>query len=89
MSGVRRTAALISCKNHEMSVRWGSRQSIAIDANCKGNIYNIFNKIRHQNTASPQIVSAEDGFRLLKVKGKVHPCTGTEALHRPYGPWGE
>ena len=22
----------------------------------------------------------------LKGKGKVHPCTGTEALHRPYGP---
>jgi len=20
------------------------------------------------------------------VKGKVHPCTGTEALYRPYGP---
>ena len=23
---------------------------------------------------------------LLKGKGKVHPCTGTEALYRPYGP---
>jgi hypothetical protein len=22
-------------------------------------------------------------------KGKVHPCTGTEALYRPYGPLGE
>ena len=22
-------------------------------------------------------------------KGKVHPCTGIEALYRPYGPWGE
>ena len=21
-----------------------------------------------------------------KVKGKVHRCTGTEALYRPYGP---
>jgi len=21
-----------------------------------------------------------------KKKGKVHPCTGTEALYRPYGP---
>jgi len=21
-----------------------------------------------------------------KGKGKVHPCTGTEALYRPYGP---
>jgi len=23
---------------------------------------------------------------LVKGKGKVHPCTGTEALYRPYGP---
>jgi hypothetical protein len=23
------------------------------------------------------------------TKGKMHPCTGTEALYRPYGPWGE
>jgi len=22
----------------------------------------------------------------LGSKGKVHPCTGTEALYRPYGP---
>ena len=22
------------------------------------------------------------------MKGKVHPCTGTEALYKPYGPWG-
>ena len=21
-----------------------------------------------------------------KIKGKVHPCTGTGALYRPYGP---
>jgi len=23
---------------------------------------------------------------MTKGKGKVHPCTGTEALYRPYGP---
>jgi len=23
---------------------------------------------------------------VVKGKGKVHPCTGTEALYRPYGP---
>ena len=23
-----------------------------------------------------------------KGKGKVHPCTGPEALYRPYGPLG-
>jgi len=26
---------------------------------------------------------------LLSIIGKVHPCTGTEALYRPYGPQGE
>ena len=26
---------------------------------------------------------ANKGF--VAVKGKVHPCTGTEALYRPYG----
>ena len=29
------------------------------------------------------------GIALLLGKGKVHPCTGTEALYRPYGPQGE
>jgi hypothetical protein len=24
--------------------------------------------------------------QVLVGKGKVHPCTGTEALYRPYGP---
>jgi len=23
---------------------------------------------------------------MVKSKGKVHPCTGNEALYRPYGP---
>jgi hypothetical protein len=27
------------------------------------------------------------GFR--SSKSKVHPCTGTEVLYRPYSPWGE
>ena len=26
------------------------------------------------------------GIAVLLGKGKVHPCTGTEALYRPYGP---
>jgi len=25
-------------------------------------------------------------YRIKNVKGKGHPCTGTEALYRPYGP---
>ena len=27
-----------------------------------------------------------DATNKVKVRGKVHPCTGTEALYRPYGP---
>jgi len=27
-----------------------------------------------------------DVLRSKKGKGKGHPCTGTEALYRPYGP---
>jgi hypothetical protein len=23
---------------------------------------------------------------VISIKGKVHPCTGTEAVYRPYGP---
>jgi hypothetical protein len=26
---------------------------------------------------------------LVGKKGKSHPCTGTEALYRPYGPYAE
>jgi hypothetical protein len=26
------------------------------------------------------------GIPKLRYKGKLHPCTGTEALYRPYGP---
>jgi hypothetical protein len=33
--------------------------------------------------------SASRDTASFKVKGKLHPCTGTEALYRPYGPWGE
>jgi len=25
-------------------------------------------------------------LHIFVMKGKVHPCTGTEALYRPYGP---
>ena len=42
----------------------------------------------------PVIDSSENEDRMLDLnvcfkgasKGKVHPCTGTEALYRPYGP---
>jgi len=31
--------------------------------------------------------SVADGrLKLNRRIGKVHPCTGTEALYRPYGP---
>jgi hypothetical protein len=34
-----------------------------------------------------EITPTPPGIKYLgKVKGKVHPCTGTKALYRPYGP---
>jgi hypothetical protein len=30
----------------------------------------------------------KNGRFKLWYKGQVHPCTGTEALYRPYGPTG-
>jgi len=41
--------------------------------------------IRHQLGLDRRASSLSNG----KGKGKVHPCTGTEALYRPYGPQGE
>ena len=37
-----------------------------------------------ENLRTPVLLSAKKG-----KKGKVHPCTGTEALYRLYGPKGE
>jgi hypothetical protein len=28
-------------------------------------------------------------YDISRLRVKVHPCTGTEALYRPYGPLGE
>jgi len=43
------------------------------------------------NTSTPPLYLHgvyRDSFNFLfsKGKGKGHPCTGTEALYRPYGP---
>ena len=42
-------------------------------------IYSIFNK-------TADVLMASTFIRPIKVKDKVHPCTGTEAVHRSYGP---
>ena len=39
--------------------------------------------LREFNNKGSQI---EQLVQLRKVKGKGHPCTGTEALYRPYSP---
>ena len=46
---------------------------------CKGEIDRLTLGIKNAKLLS------SDTF----MKGKVHPCTGTEALYRPYGPQGE
>ena len=33
-----------------------------------------------------EMTSSVDRRNDVKVKGKGHPCTGTEAVYRPYGP---
>ena len=42
-------------------------------------------KSRSQPGLDPQTVQLVVEL-LEKGKGKVHPCTGTGALYRPYGP---
>jgi len=37
------------------------------------------------NTQAPPLRQSRDTFR---GEGKGHPCTGTEALYRLYGPYG-
>ena len=34
----------------------------------------------------PRIIQRNVKMSSCKGKGKVHRCTGTEALYRPYGP---
>jgi len=38
---------------------------------------------------SAALDSASRDTASVKVKGKGHPCTGNEALYRPYGPYEE
>ena len=39
---------------------------------------------------NPHLTVSSSAVRKITLqegkKGKVHPCTGTEALYRPYGP---
>ena len=56
----------------------------------------VFPKMHHlQVIYVPRLKPATDCEIILKscatcdMKGKVQPCTGTEALYRPYGPYGE
>jgi hypothetical protein len=57
----------------------------------------LLNKLKMGTPVTPEMYLAPySGIRVVlnilrsikdgKSKGKVHPCTGTEALYRPYGP---
>jgi len=56
----------------------------------KHNFYLL--KVTKTHTAQLYLTDLEKGMLaaftngVKKGKGKVHPCTGTEALYRPYGP---
>ena len=49
----------------------------------KSNIYRDKLVGCHHGMTRPQIV---DGETACNMEDKVHRCTGTEALYRPYGP---
>jgi hypothetical protein len=40
------------------------------------------------NTTTAMLLEDKDyeHFDIVTIQGKVHPCTGNEALYRPYGP---
>ena len=45
--------------------------------------------VKVQSPPQKDIILSDISHRSLSIgkgKGKVHPCTGTEALYRPYGP---
>ena len=41
---------------------------------------------RKKREKKENVVAHSSGHGGGKGKSKVHPCTGTEALYRPYGP---
>jgi len=51
-------------------------------------ILSVFADFTHLLKKCIQMHSSSDFLKLTSVegKGKGHPCTGTEALYRPYGP---
>jgi len=51
---------------------------------CCVSLYVIYNPPTVQQTREDK--NSKPSVRKGKGKGKVHPCTGTEALYRPYGP---
>ena len=52
-------------------------------------VSNITKYIDHMKFAAFIIVHMFVCFVDGKGKGRVHRCTGTEVLYRPYGTWGE
>jgi hypothetical protein len=48
----------------------------------------LFPEVKHSGCGVNHPPHMAPRLKMDKV-GKVHPCTGTEALYRPYGPKGE
>jgi len=49
-------------------------------------LINLLVKLKFSPNPNRFVRCALKTARLLNGKGKGHPCTGTEALYRPYGP---
>ena len=63
------------------------KKSTSVKSECKILTFTLF-YIFFNSQAAYQYEGLCLQLHLHKVKSKVHPCTGTEALYRPYAPLG-
>ena len=64
----------------------GNQKKISTEGVMQNN--NVRSLLKKMGFIRKQFVNVEVSCKcrdISKGKGKVHPCTGTEALYRPYG----
>jgi len=66
--------------------------NVKISVHSMLNYSSAFYKVTDTGTSVPVALFSDSTSMVTKLhnyvksKGKLHPCTGTEALYRPYGP---
>ena len=65
---------------HECQARPAIDQTAYMDA------WKIYHKTACTSLPEDEHLDVRNMSKTLEGKGKVYPCTGTEALYRPYGP---